>query len=234
LGRKPKVSVEVKLQACKDYCNGNGSFNSIGATIGVHQSSVQRWVYSYREKGDSAFIVSDRNKSYTRDFKMYIINEYLNGNNSSNGLAAKYNITDSMVCKWVNSYNQGIEVKDYKPKPEVYTMKKRKTTFEERLEIVNYVLSNDKNYRKASLEFKIPYASVHLWTRKYLSMGEEGIKYNKRGRKTKDDVNLNSLSEIDRLKYELKIEKEKRELAELKYEVLKKKEELEKKAKYRK
>jgi len=31
-----------------------------------------------------------------------------------------------MVLKWANDYNKGIEVKDYNPMPEVYTMKNKK------------------------------------------------------------------------------------------------------------
>ncbi len=45
--------------------------------------------------------------------------------------------------------NSGIELKDYNPKSEVYTCKNRKTTYEERIEIITFVLENDMDYKSA-------------------------------------------------------------------------------------
>ncbi len=70
------------------------------------------------------------------------------------------------------------------------------------------------------------------WTKRYLSNGNEALKDNKRGPKNYS-VNLDSLNEIDRLKHELEVERKKRESAELKVEVLKKKQDIEEKL-YRK
>lgn len=44
-------------------------------------------------------------------------------------------------------YNSGIEIKDYNPKGEDYTMKARKATIDERIEIVQYCLNLGKDYR---------------------------------------------------------------------------------------
>lgn len=46
-------------------------------------------------------------------------------------------------------------------------MKSRKTTIEERLEIVNYVLSNNNDYSGAADKYTVPYASVYQWIKKY-------------------------------------------------------------------
>lgn len=51
-------------------------------------------------------------------------------------LVANYNITYSVVRRYINKWYKGIEIKDYDPKADVYTMKSRKTTFEERLKII--------------------------------------------------------------------------------------------------
>ena len=99
-------------------------------------------------------------------------------------LANKYNISsDEIVRQWILKYNSGIEIKDYNPKGDVYTMKSRKTTFEERLEIVNYILSNDNDYKGAADKYTVPYASVYNWVKKYNECGEEGLK-DGRGRPT--------------------------------------------------
>jgi len=234
LGRKFKASKEEKIQACKDYINGSASNANIGKSLGVAESTVRKWVKSYRIHGDEAFNYRSYNRTYSISFKKMVIERYLSGESSSTELAAEYLLHQSMVMGWVNSYNDGIDIKEYNPTTEVYTMKNRKTTFDERLEIVKYVISNDNNYKKASLKYGIPYPSVNKWTKVYLEKGKNGLRYKKRGPKIRLDVDLNSMGEIEKLKYKLKREIEKRELAELKLEILKKKEELEQKSNSRK
>ncbi len=88
-------------------------------------------------------------------------------------------------------------------------MKSRKTTFKERLEIVNYVLSNDNDYKGAADKYKVPYASVYNWVKKYNECGEDGLKDN-RGRPSSNcftkELTLEEKQalEIEKLKNELK------------------------------
>ena len=160
--------------------------------------------------GESAFDESTTNKSYSKEFKKRVIQEYLEGKDSLEGLANKYNIsTHEIVRQWILKYNSGIAIKDYNPKGDVYTMKSRKTTFEERLEIVNYVLSNDNDYKGAADKYSVPYASVYNWVKKYNECGEYGLKDN-RGRPSyngpKNELTLEEKQalEIEKLKNELK------------------------------
>ena len=51
-------------------------------------------------------------------------------------LSAKHNIDTKVICSWVNKWYNGIEIKDYSPKGDVYTMKSRKTTYEERTKVL--------------------------------------------------------------------------------------------------
>lgn len=106
--------------------------------------------------------------------------EYLAGKDSLGGLAIKYNIrSKSIVNNWVKKYSEGIEIKDYNPKGDVYTMKSRKTSFEEKLEIVNYALTN--SVKEAADKYTVPYMSVYQRVSKYNERGENGLTDN-RGR----------------------------------------------------
>ena len=40
-------------------------------------------------------------------------------------------------------------------------MKSRKTSFEERLEIVKYVLDNNNDYKDAADKYGVPYANIY-------------------------------------------------------------------------
>lgn len=234
MGRKPKYSKEVKVQACEEYITGKGSFNSIAKSIGCAKERVRQWYLKYKIHGSKAFEVLDRNRSYSKEFKLSVVDQYLIGNYSIADLCAKYNISDGMICNWINKYYNGIELNNYDPKGEVYTMKSRKTTFEERLEIVKWIISNDMNYKEAASKFAINYANVYKWTKAYLKDGVKALKYKKRGPKHKSSVDEASLTEIERLKLELEKERTLRKRREFELEVLKKKEEFEKKNRYQK
>lgn len=74
---------------------------------------------------------------------------------------------------------------------------RRKTTIDERKEIVEYCLSHDKNYKHAAEKHDVSYSQVYNWTRSYLAHGEDGLKDN-RGRRKADE----ELSELEKLRRE--------------------------------
>lgn len=41
----------------------------------------------------------------------------------------------------------------------------RKTTFKERLEIVQYTLANNKNYHKAIDKYNVSYSQAYTWSK---------------------------------------------------------------------
>ena len=102
-------------------------------------------------------------------------------------------------------------------------MKSRKTTYEERLEIVKWAISNQMKYQEAATRYGVEYALVYKWTRAYLKDGEEALKYKKRGPKPPDHSNEHNLSEVEKLRQELEREKTLRKRRELEIEILKKK-----------
>lgn len=227
MGRKTKYSKEFKLEIIKRYLQGVSAStlaNEYGMTNSMRRE-ILKWVRKHKEIGESAFDESSTNKSYSRDIKLQVIQDYINGVDSLEGLANKYNISNkSIVMNWVKKYNDGIKINDYNPKGDVYTMKSRKTTFEERLEIVKYVLANDNDYKGAADKYTVPYASVYQWVKKHNECGENGLKDN-RGRPSYNESKKELTTEE---KQAIEIEKLKRELERQKMiiEVLKKNEEI--------
>lgn len=53
-----------------------------------------------------------------------------------------------MLGYWINKYNRSVELKDYNLKRETDIMKLRKTTFDERLEIVRWTIESEMNYKE--------------------------------------------------------------------------------------
>lgn len=223
-----QYDLETKIKACKDYEKGRESYDSLARKLSAAKSTIRRWCFRYREHGEEAFKKPDHKQVYTKEFKHKVVEEYVSGESSYADLSAKYNLNHSTIVRWVNKWYNGIELKDY-TKGATITMKTRKTTYEERIEIVEWTIKNNMNYKKASEKYEIPYANIYKWTKNYLENGKEALKYKKRGRKTKTKIKKQNLTETERLKLELDEERALRKRRELEIEILKKKEELEKK-----
>jgi transposase-like protein len=226
MGRTSKIDKLTKIRVVKDYLDGKASLRTLAKEIGVDCSTVRRWVYEFRVWGEASFCKKGGNKSYSREFQLEIVKKYLAGEGSLLHLCMQYDIKHhSILNKWVKKYNQGVELEGYEPHSEVYHMKTRKTTIEERIEIAKWCVDHKMNYRETAAKFAVPYALVYQWVKKYLKDGESGLKYQKRGRHV--PLNLDLLTEEERLKVELETTKRKLQLAELTIEVLKKKKEIE-------
>ena len=147
MGKRTKYSEEIKTKACKDYDKGHFSFNDIAKMIGTAKSVVRRWYLKYKEHGSSVFKTSNKQRLYSKEFKLCIIEANISGKYSQSYLAAKYNITTGLISNWVNKWYNGIQIKGYDTKGDVYTMKPRKTTFEERLDIAKWVINKLGAYK---------------------------------------------------------------------------------------
>ena len=53
--------------------------------------------------------------------------------------------------------------------------KTRKTTQQERLDIVKYCISHGNNYAETALAYKVSYQQVFQWMKRYRKMGEVGL-----------------------------------------------------------
>lgn len=232
--RKPKFSKEIKIKVCEDYKLGKGSLVSIAKSIGIDHATVRQWYLTYQIYGDKAFEFHTHNRTYTKEFKQSVINERILSEISLAALSAKHNISTSVIRKWIKKNYNGMEIKDYEPGGDIYTMKSRKTTHKERVEIVKWVINNNINYKEAASLNGIKYALVYQWVQKYIANGQDALRLKKRGPNKKHSIYEKSLSEIEQLKLELERERQLRKRAELRLEIHKKKEEFEEKFRFQK
>ena len=226
MGRKPKYSAEQKVQACEDYLSGKKSARQIARELGMGKQGrvrVREWVNMYKKHGSEIFNNKPHNRSYSKEFKEKVVREYLSGQGSLNNLMAKYGIPSKETIRdWISMYNKHIEMKDYDPKPEVYMAESRKTTLEERKEIVKYCLEHDRDIKTTASLYKCSYQQVRSWVLKYEENGEDGLLDRRGKRKTEDE-----LSELEKAQRKIaQLDREKEEFRK-KYELLKKAEQLE-------
>ena len=187
------------------------------------------WIKLFNKYGDSIFDDKPFNSTYTREFKENVVKEYLDGKGSIESLQIKYKILSNCTLrKWILKYNNDIILTDYKPMSEVYTMKSRKVSYEERIEIVNYCISNNYDYKGTANKYHVPYSQVYTWVKKVNENGYESLKLQKKGPKPKYLVEPKTSEELLELENE-RLRRE-NELLQLEVEVLKKKHRLQKRA----
>lgn len=100
--------------------------------------------------------------------------------------------------------------------------KGRKTTFDERVEIVKYCITHDRNYTETSEKYGISYQQARNYTIKYESGGVNALKDRRGKRKAPEEM-----SELERLRAEVKLLQAEKERAEMEISFLKKLEEIE-------
>ena len=219
---KRKVSVEDKIYAVNLYLDGKESQCRIASMFDVSMASVQQWIRNYESMGTDAFTLKG-NKKYSKELKQQAVSDYLAGRGSQNDICKKYGIrSKSKLQMWIKKYNGHEELKSSGTGGNIIMTKGRKTTFEERVEIVQYCIAHDRNYAETAIKYQVSYQQARSYTVKYESGGVEALKDNRGKRK-----NPNEMSELEKLRSEVKILRAEKERAEMEASFLKKLEEIE-------
>ena len=117
-------------------------------------------------------------KKYSTEFKMKIVQEYLNEEGGYKYLTDKYGLSDhSVVRRWVNSYKtQGYEGLKISRKNNSYS-------FEFKKNVVKLYLTGEMSYQELSNQFKINNpAIIARWVINFRNQGLDGLRPKKRGR----------------------------------------------------
>lgn len=195
---KERFTPQEKEIACIDYIEGNRSRSEICNELHISTRTIQDWAAIYNKYGIAGFTKKTKNRSYSKQFKMELVEKYNRGEASSIDLGNQYDVSSGLLRKWIRMYNANIELKDYNPKQEVYMAEaKRKTSKVEREEIVAYCLENNRDYKNTAAKFDVSYSQVYNWVKKYDSCGTDGLT-DKRGHHKSDD----EVDELERLRRE--------------------------------
>lgn len=148
-------------------------------------------------------------KKYSYEFKLKIVEEYLEGALGYRLLAEKYNVSHpSLNVKWVNQYRksgkQGLQRKK--------TYKKYPLNF--KLDVLKFKQDTGASYRETANAFSISEPSIITnWKRAYMTEGAPGLnklrgrppqmpKSNKDDQKKSQKKKVDESNEIERLKKE--------------------------------
>lgn len=219
---KIKVSDQEKISAVLQYLDGKTSQGQIANELNVSKASVQQWICNYESMGANVFLMKG-NKRYSKELKIQAVEDYLAGLGSQIDICKKYGIRSKgkLQC-WIKRYNGHEELKSSGTGGSIIMTKGRKTTFDERVEIVQYCIAHDHNYAETSEKYQVSYQQVRNYTVKYEAYGVESLGDNRGKRKSQD-----KMSELEMLRAENKILRAEKEHAEMEVSFLKKLEEVE-------
>lgn len=217
-----KITAEDKIYYCEQYLSRKMTRGQIAEVTNVKKSSVYKWIIKYESMGADAFLTNGH-KRYSAELKLLAVNDYLSGTDSMYGICRKYGIhSHTQLSGWILKYNNLEELKASGTGGHTIMTKGRTTTFNERIEIVQYCIAHDNNYAETAIKYQISYQQARNYTVKYKSGGIEALQDN-RGKKKAED----QMSELERLRAENKLLRAEKERAQMEMLFLKKLEEIE-------
>lgn len=224
MGRKAMISYEKKLEAVEKYKQGEESQGSLAREYGVERTSFQQWLANYEAMGPSGLATRPTNSRYSAELKTVAVEAYLRGEGSLVDICKGYNIpSKTQLLNWITRYNGHKELRSTGGRGrKIYMTKGRLTTLDERIEIVSYCIAKGKDYAAAIEKYGVSYQQIYSWVGKYEKKGVDGL-IDKRGKRK----SLDEMTEVERLRAEIKMLKAENEQKEMEIAVLKKVQEIE-------
>lgn len=216
------------VEAIQEYLNGKSSIESIANRLGVKKITLETWIDKYKVLGSEGFI-HGKNRHYSKEFKQQVVTEYLSSPNKSlRKICGKYKIrSNKTLIDWIKKY-KAFEELDSNRNGGIHIVTKKKqtlgrtTSFDERVEIVEYCIAHGLNYTETAGKFNISYQQARNYVIKYKENGVEGLEDRRGCSKPEEEK-----SEIEKLKAENKILRSEKRQVEMELSFLKKLKQLE-------
>ena len=156
MSRKSKIDPALKVELVERYLEGEISAKEAGQLAGLAGNGADtfhKWVNIYRNEGPAGLLAQSHNRHYSEETKLQAVYDYLDGKGSQMVIAARYGLRSKRQLQmWLKEYNTHGGIKSRTSGGGSYMRKARQTTPEERLEIVQDCLANNKNYGAAALK----------------------------------------------------------------------------------
>lgn len=223
MSRKSKVSTEIKVQAVEDYLRDIKSLSEISNELNIYKSAISAWVRKYKTFGKEGLLNKEYNTSYSAQLKTQAVIDYLDGKGSLDDICIKYKISAiGILQQWIKKYNGHKIFKSHSTKGDKLMTNVRKTTYEERIEIVSFCIANAHDYNLTSNKFNVSYQQVYTWVKKYNKDGYNAL-VDRRGK----NKSFEELSESEKFSAQLKLLEAENRRLKMENDFLKKLEEIE-------
>ena len=217
-----KIKAEEKIKAVKRHLNDGESAMRIAKSLGVGETSIRDWCRRYESMGPEAFYKS-ANKKYSLEFKESAVQYYLDGKGSISDTCKRFKIrSTAQLRRWIMRYNDHSLRASPGGKKKVTMTKGRKTTLQERIDIVTDHIESGMSYAEIAEKYDVSYQQVYQWIQKYKANGIDGL-VDRRGHSKP----VEEMTDIEKLRAENRMLKAQLERKELENIFLKKVDEIE-------
>ena len=227
---RAKYSVEEKLAWVTRILSNEITPSQAAKMSGINDMAIIDWLRLYEVEGIQGLVSQSHNRSYPVELKRMAVEEYLAGGISLRQICKKYKVRDiHLLREWIKRYNSG---KSFGRKMSGGSrMKKaRKTSQEERIQIVKACMERGFDYGATALEYKVSYQQVYTWVQKYKELGEAGLE-DRRGKRTASQT---PRTEIEELRIKIAQLEHEKYMLQMERHVLKKLDEIERRDAFRK
>ncbi|WP_304180490.1 transposase [Leptotrichia trevisanii] len=172
MGRKSKISNELKIELVKRVLSGEASIKSLSKEYNIAKSSLMTWKKKYVEIGEESIKVGDKNRRYSREVKEKAIKSYLNNEGSLFDICKKYDIASvSVLNYWIRDYRRSMDVNGN------YTVVKKhiRKSIDAKVEAVVFCQNNNYDYNLTIKKFGVSYQQIYSWVKKYEKGGVDAL-----------------------------------------------------------
>lgn len=169
MGRKSKYSADFKLMIIHEA-------ETLGITrtsrlYSISDHTIRTWKLIYKYQGIQGLEPTHSNNTYSKEYKTSLVEEYQKSDEKLEEFAIRHGLRGrAQLSQWIIRYNESI-LEGCRSGKRYSGMKGRKTTFDERLEIIEQLIRHDVDYKWAAEHYNVSYSQVYGWYRKYTRSG---------------------------------------------------------------
>lgn len=185
---RSRYTLAEKLALITEFQSSSLSITAFSKQHGLDHHTIGQWELRLQRDGINGLMATTKNQHYSKAFKQMIIQAYLNGEGTLQELTNKYQMrSTSQLRNWLIKYNRDQTVTASPSRKQVPKMS-RKTTFNERVEIVEWINKGNHSYSEAAEHFNVSYQQARYWALKDQAKGFEVLVDNRGHRKPESEL----------------------------------------------
>ncbi|AKP68374.1 hypothetical protein ABM34_11970 [Companilactobacillus ginsenosidimutans] len=194
-----KYTQKEKYNLIKEFEKSDLPRQTFAKTKGISPETFRDWNNYYKENGYEGLRNSKSRTFYSAETKINSVRAYANGEGNLKQVCEKFGVKSSKQLRmWLIQYNNGKTLKATPVRKKV-TAVPRKTTIDERIEVVEFILNKHHSYSEASERFDVSYQQARLWVMKVQGDGYKAL-VDERGHRIHHKAE--EISELEKLKLE--------------------------------
>lgn len=185
---RSKFTPKEKLDLLTEFKQSSVPRAVFSRQHGIESQTLSRWLKKYELEGVQGLTEATKNRKYSVAFKEEVVRAFLNGEGSLDSLTSRFHLrSETQISDWILRYNRDKTMAAFPSRKQVLTMS-RKTTLEERIEIVEYVTEHKHTYSEAAKHYHVSYQQARLWVLKAKEYGYEGLVDGRGRRKPEEEL----------------------------------------------